>query len=97
MPTHAIGLMKSMNDTNAFARYREVAGAALAKHGGRVVSSTPSPKQIEGPPRPLHALVILEFPDADAALAWRQDPDLAETHALRVDGADISFYIAASE
>lgn len=94
MPTHVIGLMKSMNDKDQFAKYREVAGAALAKHGGRVVSSTPDPKQIEGTPRTLHALVVLEFPDAEAALSWREDPDLAETHALRIAAADISFYIA---
>lgn len=94
MPTHVIGLMKSMNDKDTFAKYREVAGAALAKHGGRVLSSTPGPKQIEGTPQDLVALVILEFPDADAAQAWRQDPDLTETHALRTAAADFSFYIA---
>lgn len=93
MPAHVIGLMKSMNDKDTFAKYREVAGAALAKHGGRVVSSTPKPEQIEGAPQDLAALVILEFPDVEAARAWREDPDLSGTHALRVAAADFSFYI----
>ena len=94
MPTQVIGLMKSMNDADSFAKYREIAGEALAKHGGKVVSSTPNPTQIEGETQDLRALVILEFPDAAAAKAWRDDPDLAGVHALRVAAADISFYIA---
>ena len=93
MAIHVIGLMKTMKDPETFAKYREGAAAALTKHGGRVVSSTPNPDQIEGTDEKLAALVILEFPDADAAKAWRNDPDLASTHALRVAAADICFYI----
>ena len=94
MAVHVIGLMKTMKDPETFAKYREGAAAALAKHGGKVVSSTPNPDQIEGTDEKLAALVILEFPGAEAAKAWRNDPDLASTHALRVAAADFRFYVA---
>ena len=63
--------------------YREKAGQALAKHGGKVLQASPSQTVLEGTRDETGIGVILEFPDADAAHAWINDPELAQTHALR--------------
>ncbi len=75
-----------ITDAEAFDAYREVGGAAVARHGGKPLSS--------GRATPLHDAgvgvapsVLLAFPDAAAARAWIDDPELAETHELRNRGA----------
>ncbi len=73
----------SVTDEATFAAYREQAGAALAKHGARVVTSTPEQSVIEGSRDTTGRGVILEFETKDAALGWINDPELEEVHALR--------------
>jgi|28_taG_2_1085356.scaffolds.fasta_scaffold00067_65 uncharacterized protein (DUF1330 family) len=73
----------SVTDETTFAAYRERAGAALAKHGARVVISTPAQSVIEGNRDATGRGVILEFDTREAALGWINDPDLQEVHALR--------------
>ncbi|UTS81372.1 DUF1330 domain-containing protein [Phaeobacter piscinae] len=72
-----------LKDPETMAAYREKAGAALQKHGAKVLVSTPQQTVIEGTRDATGIGVILEFANADAAKAWINDPDLQETHALR--------------
>jgi uncharacterized protein (DUF1330 family) len=74
---------RSVPDETTFAAYRERAGAALAKHGARVVISTPAQSVIEGNRDATGRGVILEFDTREAALGWINDPELASTHARR--------------
>ena len=76
---------------DALAEYREVAGGALAKHGGKVEGNTRSPTVLDGTPDIPDVAALLSFPDKDAALAWANDPDLKRVHALRrsAGGSDI--------
>jgi len=67
----------------AMASYREKAGAALARHGGKVEQATPSPSALDGSPTLSDAAAVLSFPDKDAAQAWINDPELADLHDLR--------------
>ncbi len=62
--------------------YRSKAGPAMARHGGTVVASVPGPTLLEGKDGPDIA-ALLSFPDRDAALAWINDPEIANVHALR--------------
>ncbi|SEQ75551.1 DUF1330 domain-containing protein [Thalassovita taeanensis] len=79
-----------LTDMTALAAYREKAGAALAKHGGAVLSAAPQPTALEGKlPLPDMA-VILSFPDKEHALAWIDDPELTAVHALRQAAGDVS-------
>lgn len=80
-------------DAEIFENYQEVAGQALAKHGGKVLSKTPKPTRLEGTLPAPAAMVLLEFPDAAAAHEWHNDPELAEVHALRIGGADVSIFV----
>jgi len=63
--------------------YRARAGDALAKHGGALVQVSQTPRQLEGMIEAPTQAVIASFPNHDAALAWYNDPDLEDIHALR--------------
>ncbi len=94
MPAYAVAYIKSVTDSDKFAAYREVAGPALAKHGGRVAVATPTPVRLEGDMQSPAIMVLLEFPSTDAVSAWHGDPELADAHELRRGGVDISIFIA---
>jgi len=67
----------------SLAAYRDMAGDALAKHGGRVVQASPQQTVLEGKRGETGIGVILEFETAEGAKSWINDPELAEVHALR--------------
>lgn len=73
----------NVTNPDALASYRDQAGAALAKHGGKVEQATPTPIALDGTPDLPSIAAILSFPDQDAARAWLDDPDLADLHTLR--------------
>lgn len=73
----------SVTDSQALAAYRDKAGAALEKHGGKVESASGDLSVLEGDPALPNVAALLSFPDNEAALAWANDPDLSEVHALR--------------
>ncbi len=75
--------MLTVTDKEALDAYRAVAGDALAKHGGKVVKAGPATDLLDGQGILPHALALLEFPNGDAARAWRDDPELVDVHAMR--------------
>jgi uncharacterized protein (DUF1330 family) len=93
MVQFVVGILKSLKDSEKMAEYRKVAADALAKHGGVIVVAPTKPERVEGDAEAPQAIVLLSFPSAAAARAWRDDPALAEIHALRHAGADISFFL----
>jgi len=95
MTTYAVAHI-APKDPETFARYRDAAGAALAKHGGRVVQVAAAPFKLEGCGPVPKAMALLEFPSAAAARAWHGDPGLADTHRLRTDGADVTLIVLAN-
>ncbi len=72
-----------VTNPDSMVAYRSKAGAALTKHGGKVLNASPSQTIIEGTRDATGLGVILEFATEAAAHAWINDPDLQETHALR--------------
>lgn len=72
-----------VTNPDSMAAYRSKAGAALEKHGGKVLSASPNQTVIEGTRDETGLGVILEFATEAAAQAWINDPDLQGTHALR--------------
>lgn len=73
----------TVTNPEAMAQYREVAGAALAKHRGKVESASGEFTVLDGAPIAPQIAALLSFPDKARALAWSNDPDLADVHALR--------------
>lgn len=76
----------TVTNPESLAQYRDVAGAALAKHGGAVVSAAGEFTVLDGAPDVPDVVAILSFPDKDAALKWINDPEIADVHALRRGG-----------
>ncbi len=81
----------TVTNPQALADYRDVAGDALAKHGGKVESATRDFTVLDGVPETPNVAALLSFPDKAAALAWAGDPDLSDVHDLRrrAGGSDI--------
>ncbi len=82
MTTHIVAYLY-IEHPDMIAAYRTRAVDALAKHGGKVVQVAAGPLKLEGQIDAPTQAVIAAFPDREAALAWYNDPDLEETHALR--------------
>ncbi|WP_428643190.1 DUF1330 domain-containing protein [Roseibium sp.] len=78
--------MITVTDRETLGAYRERAAEALAKHGGSVIAADPEPMVLEAANDVPNIVALLSFPDTDAARAWREDPALAEVHALRNRG-----------
>jgi uncharacterized protein (DUF1330 family) len=81
----------TVTNPEALAQYREVAGPALAKHGGKAESAAKTFTVLDGSPDTPDLAALLSFPDKAAAIAWANDPDLEDVHALRrsVGGSNI--------
>lgn len=73
----------TVTNPESFAQYRDVAAAALAKHGGKVESSAREFTVLDGNPDIPQVAALLSFPNKDAAVAWSSDPEIADVHALR--------------
>lgn len=78
----------TLKDPETFAKYRELAGPALAKHKAKPLAVSKESNIIEGDGPAPDVAVILEFPDRAHAEAWINDPELAEVHALRNAGGN---------
>lgn len=81
----------SVSNPQALAEYRDVAGAALAKHGGKVECGSADFTVLDGSPDMPDVAAVLSFPDKQSAQAWATDPDLEDVHGLRrsIGGSDI--------
>ncbi|WP_270724996.1 DUF1330 domain-containing protein [Shimia sp. Alg240-R146] len=81
----------TVTNPEALAAYRDKAGEALARHGGKVEQASGATLAIDGTPDMPDVAAILSFPDKDSALGWINDPSLADVHALRrnAGGSDI--------
>lgn len=73
----------TVQNPDALVAYREQAGPALARHGGKVEQATTETTALDGTPDLPDVAALLSFPDKDAALGWINDPDLKELHDLR--------------
>jgi uncharacterized protein (DUF1330 family) len=85
MTAHAIFQMH-VDAPEKLTEYRAVAGAALARHGGSVLTASGAPTPIDPGGRLEDApgmFAVLAFPTPEAAAAWIADPEFAAAHALR--------------
>ncbi len=87
----------TLKHTRWVEEYLREINAFIERHGGRVLSRSIRMEKIEGD-RPLPTNVILvEFPDRDAALAFFDDPDYQPLRRLRRDGAVSEFTLFPAE
>ncbi|MDW3178724.1 MAG: DUF1330 domain-containing protein [Acidimicrobiia bacterium] len=67
--------------------YQEAAPAALAAHGGRYLSLTPSPERLEGEGNPPSFMAIVEFPSSEAAASFYNSDEYRPHRDARIAGA----------
>jgi uncharacterized protein (DUF1330 family) len=70
-------------DEAAADRYRSLAQRSIEQHGGRYVVRGSLPDAVEGSWDPAGRLVIVEFPDLEAARRWYESPEYAEALDVR--------------
>lgn len=63
----------TVTDAEAYGRYAELAGPAIAKHGGEFIARGGRFVQLEGKERPRN--VVARFPSVDAAVACYNSPE----------------------
>lgn len=70
--------------------YPQAAAEALAHYGGRYLVRAPGGTVLEGEGRDGGSVVVSEWPDREAALAFYHSPEYSAAKALREGHADIS-------
>lgn len=65
-------------DPDAAARYAEIAGASVARYGGRFLVLAAAPHVAEGEADPDERIVVLEFPTMTDLTTWYDSPEYAE-------------------
>ena len=82
MPAFVIAEIEVTNPSG-YEKYRPLAGASVAQYGGRFVVRGGPAERLEGEgaaPR----LVVIEFPDAEAARRWYNSPEYQKALPIRL-------------
>jgi uncharacterized protein (DUF1330 family) len=82
MPAYVIAAVNDAWDQEKLIEYRDRNTEVVAAHGGRFVARGGSQALLEGNWEPLR-IVIIEFPDMDAARAWYHSEGYAPLRELR--------------
>ena len=91
MPAYVIANIR-VNDAERYKNYVANVPALIAKHGGEYRVRGGEFEVLEGQWTP-DRLVVLEFPNREAALAFYNDPDYAPFRSLRQSVTDSSVVI----
>ena len=81
-----------VTDAEQYDRYRPLAAASVEQYGGRYLARGGASEVLEGDHVP-NRLVVLEFPDIDAARRWYHSPEYGEAKATREGAATGSFIV----
>lgn len=81
MPAYFICTM-TVHDPETYRKYTALTPATVARYGGRFLTRGDEVLTVEGPTFD-ERLVVLEFPDRAAALAWHDDADYQSASAFR--------------
>ena len=82
MPAYVIATVTDAWDQAKLVEYRERTTATVAQHGGRFVARGGRHEVLEGDYAPIR-VVIIEFPDFDAARGWYESDGYAPLRELR--------------
>ena len=80
MPGYLIAQVE-VTDPVGYERYRPLAAASIARHGGKYVVRGGKTETLEGAPP--ERVVVLEFPSMDAARNFYRSPDYTEARLIR--------------
>jgi len=82
MPAYFIAEVE-ITDPAAYDRYRPLAAASIARHGGRFIVRGGKVELLEGEPQP-ERVVVIEFPDADTARRWYNSEEYQTALKIRL-------------
>ena len=86
MTAYVLLIRERLRDEAAMQRYAAAAGPARHGHDLTALAFYGACETLEGPTA--EGVVLLSFPDMDAARAWYQSPAYQEACAHRFQGAD---------
>jgi uncharacterized protein (DUF1330 family) len=92
MPAYVIADVRDAHDQDALAEYRRRNTDAVANHGGRFLIRGGDSELLEGE-WPTLRIVLMEFPDADAARAWWESEEYAPLKQMRRDASDTNILL----
>lgn len=73
----------TIHDPETYRKYTALTPSTLARHGGRFLTRGDAVETIEGGPVFAERMVLIEFPDRDAALAWYHSSDYQSASEFR--------------
>jgi uncharacterized protein (DUF1330 family) len=92
MPAYVIADVRAVSDPDALIEYRRRNTDAVANHGGRFVVRGGDAELLEGAWGTLR-MVVIEFPDAEAARAWWDSEEYAPLKAMRREASDTNIIL----
>jgi uncharacterized protein (DUF1330 family) len=92
MPAYVIAAVTDAWDQDTLVEYRERNTHAVANHGGRFVARGGRHEVLEGVYEPKR-VVIIEFPDLDAARGWYESDEYAPLRELRRSASTTDIYV----
>lgn len=92
MPAYVIASVTDARDREKLVEYRERNTDVVAAHGGRFIARGGRQEILEGDYAPVR-IVIIEFPDIDAARGWYESDDYAPLRELRRSASDTDIVV----
>ncbi|MCJ7558709.1 MAG: DUF1330 domain-containing protein [Gammaproteobacteria bacterium] len=82
----------SITDPEAYEEYKQHSGPAVVRYGGRFLARGGLLETLEGKTE-TGRVVLIEFPDLEAARCWYNSPEYQQAISLRKDAADAQFVL----
>jgi uncharacterized protein (DUF1330 family) len=92
MPAYMIALNRRVHDLQKLEDYWKAAGPTFADRGAKLLSVYAPITPLESVER-LEGVVLIEFPDVEAAKAWYESPAYQKAKQYRDGAADTEFFI----
>ncbi|AXC50402.1 DUF1330 domain-containing protein [Paracoccus suum] len=91
MPAYVVATLNVTNP-EPYRRYASVTPEVIARHGGRFLTRGGAIEVLEGAGAP-QRMVLIEFPDAEAARAFYGDPLYQEAAIYRREGSENGLFL----
>jgi len=92
MPKAYIVNQVVVHDMDTYKEYAAAGRAAVTRYGGRILAGGGRVETLEGEPIP-DRVVVIEFPDRDAAVAYYRSDEYQAARELRGDAATVRFAV----
>lgn len=94
MSSYAIGQLKVFN-TDWMEEYGKKIAELFQRHGGQVIARS-KPERLEGEGDNPDLIIVIEFPNDEAARAWYEDPENSKLVTLRNTGSYFDLHLVGN-